>query len=101
MKILPLILGPVLLLQGCSSSLGTLNVKGTVQASKTNEEDRAVEGFIFDGKDEYHLAEGPNKEKLLDQIDAQVSVKGEVSEGSYSGIKYIDVEQFKILKKAN
>jgi hypothetical protein len=86
---------------GCSSSLGTKELTGIVQASRTDDDDRAVDGFIFDGKEEFYLIDGSVKDKLLDQVDAKVRVKGEISESWFTGKKYIDIDTYKIVERVN
>lgn len=90
-----------LLLAGCSASLGVREVKGTVQVSRTDDDDRAIEGFIFDGREEFHLVDGTAKDKLLDQVDAKVRVRGEITESWFSGKKYIDIDSYKIVERVN
>lgn len=96
-----LLLALAVMVAGCSASLGVRELKGTVQVSRTDDDDRAIEGFIFDGKEEFHLVEGSAKNKLLDQVDAKVRVRGEITESWFSGKKYIDIDSYKIIERVN
>ncbi len=81
----------------CSLSSGSPKIlTGFVQSSKTDKNDNPVEIYIFDGADEYQIEENDLQEKLLDEVDKKVVVKGDVGT-SFSGKKYITIEEYQIL----
>lgn len=82
---------------GCALSFGNQKIlTGFVQSAKTDKNDNPVEIYIFDGKEEYQIEENDLQEKLLEEIDKKVVVKGAVGT-SFSGKKYITIEDFQIL----
>lgn len=70
---------------------------GFVQSSKTDKNDNPTEIYLFDGKEEYQIEENKQQEKLLDQVDRKVVVKGSVGTSFGGKKKYITVEEFQVL----
>lgn len=85
------------LLSGCSSGLnGPMVLTGFVQSSKTDDNDNAVEAYIWDGSKQFHVSKGPQLEELLELIDRKVSVRGNVST-DWDERYHIEVESFTVV----
>ena len=84
-------------LTGCSSGLsGPMVLTGYVQSSKTDDNDNAVEAYIWDGSKQFHISKGPQLEGLLELIDRKVSVRGNVST-DWDDKYHIAVDSFTVL----
>ncbi len=71
-----------------------VTITGYILSSATDENDNPVGVYLFDGKDEYHIADNKLEKELLDLVDQRVEVQGVASQGG-GGKQSLVVEKYK------